>query len=287
MNVSSRLSWETQSPFSFRSTDYWGGINWEQKRERMKSVCFQCHGKSFIDRYLLTADLSILLYNETYKAMKSWLNIMKENGIILTDVLKYNDQVLTAFGKEGYDEVPEIDSYHHWHHEGRRYRHGAIMMGADYTQWHGIWDLQKNLVHVINYAADHGLKEAQQWMRSDDANKFMLYPLYDIPGNSWGISTLFFRTSLPMTRIPNYWDKIYKNVQAAFNHGLLSKNQWELYQKIYNDKERELGLIYDLPEIHKKYLDALDRDLKDEVKRQVLDLKLPERSDWELKEKKK
>ena len=28
-----------------------------------------------------------------------------------------------------------------WHHEGRRARHGAAMMGPDYTWWHGIYDV--------------------------------------------------------------------------------------------------------------------------------------------------
>ena len=31
-----------------------------------------------------------------------------------------------------------------WHHEGRRARHAASMMGPDYTHWHGTYDLAKN-----------------------------------------------------------------------------------------------------------------------------------------------
>ena len=49
------------------------------------------------------------------------------------------------------------------------------MMGADYTQWHGIWDLQKDLVEIIRYAAEHGLPEGEAWMVSDDPAKFWLY----------------------------------------------------------------------------------------------------------------
>ena len=30
-----------------------------------------------------------------------------------------------------------------WHHEGRRARHGASMMGPDYTQWHGMYEVAK------------------------------------------------------------------------------------------------------------------------------------------------
>jgi hypothetical protein len=30
------------------------------------------------------------------------------------------------------------------HHEGRRARHGAAMMGADYTQWHGFYEVAQS-----------------------------------------------------------------------------------------------------------------------------------------------
>jgi hypothetical protein len=40
----------------------------------------------------------------------------------------------------------EIEWYYWelWHHEGRRARHGAAMMGPDYTWWHGIYDVIHN-----------------------------------------------------------------------------------------------------------------------------------------------
>ncbi|HCA80581.1 MAG TPA: hypothetical protein DEP53_12700, partial [Bacteroidetes bacterium] len=31
-----------------------------------------------------------------------------------------------------------------WHHEGRRARHGAAMMGPDYTHWHGMYEVSKH-----------------------------------------------------------------------------------------------------------------------------------------------
>ena len=31
-----------------------------------------------------------------------------------------------------------------WHHEGRRARHGAAMMGPDYTWWHGFYDIAQH-----------------------------------------------------------------------------------------------------------------------------------------------
>ena len=34
--------------------------------------------------------------------------------------------------------------YELWHHEGRRARHGASMMGPDYTHWHGMYEVSKH-----------------------------------------------------------------------------------------------------------------------------------------------
>jgi hypothetical protein len=31
-----------------------------------------------------------------------------------------------------------------WHHEGRRARHAAAMMGPDYTHWHGTYEIARN-----------------------------------------------------------------------------------------------------------------------------------------------
>jgi hypothetical protein len=40
-----------------------------------------------------------------------------------------------------FDEPIEWTFYLLWHHEGRRARHGAAMMGPDYVQWHGFFEV--------------------------------------------------------------------------------------------------------------------------------------------------
>lgn len=40
-----------------------------------------------------------------------------------------------------FDDKLEFTYYLLWHHEGRRARHGAAMMGPDYTQWHGNFEV--------------------------------------------------------------------------------------------------------------------------------------------------
>jgi hydroxylamine dehydrogenase len=40
-----------------------------------------------------------------------------------------------------FDEEIEFTYFLLWHHEGRRVRHGVAMMGPDYTQWHGFFEI--------------------------------------------------------------------------------------------------------------------------------------------------
>jgi hypothetical protein len=252
----------------------------------MEKACYQCHGQPFVDRYLLEADLAILQYNEIYKNAKYWLNEMNEAGIILTPGF----EGLAPFTVAGYDQVPEQVSYHVWHHEGRRYRAGSIMMGADFTQWHGIWDLQHDLMELLEYAAEHGLPEATAWMESPDPAKFWLYPFYDVPGTAWGIDTIAFRkgedftTKILMNRdeMPDYWERARGNAEAVYKHGLLTDDQWELWQELYANLDEENGQVYDLPPDFYVHTAGLAAD-SEAVNRQVLELELPGTGGWEWK----
>ena len=51
--------------------------------------------------------------------------------------------------------------YELWHHQGRRARMGASMMGPDYTHWHGMYEVAKSfylefLPQVVEIAASKG-----------------------------------------------------------------------------------------------------------------------------------
>ncbi len=289
-DVGERMAWETQSPYSIRTTDVWGdGLFWWEKRENMETVCRQCHAQPFIERYLLIGDLNALQYNEIYREAKRWLNNMNDAGQIATPGF----EGLAPFTVAGYDETVEEDAYHIWHHEGRRYRHGALMMGADYTQWHGIWDLQHDLVHIIQDAAEKGLPEAQAWVASDDPNKFWLYPFYDVPGTAWGPDILAFRkgddytSNVLMNRgddawLDEYWDRAFANVEAVYDAGLLSDKQWDMVQQMYENRDFEAGVGYELPEDFTVHTTFLKAD-KDAVEEQVNELELPGKAYWQFK----
>jgi len=284
-DVGERLAWETQSPWSIRTTEAWGnGQSWQQKRTNMENVCAQCHSQNFYQRYFLTGDLSAIEYNEIYREGKRWLTAMNVSGIILTPSIKDS---LGVFGREGYDDPPEQDIYLIWHHDGRLFRQGALMGGADFTQWHGIWELQKDMINIIRYGADNNLSEARSWMKSDDPAKYWLYPIIDVPGSPWGTDTIAFRkspeftTKILMNRdvVPDYWDQAKANVQAAYKNGLLSDAQWALYQKVWDNRDKENGSVYPLP---KDIAIAQDGDKRDATAAttQAADFKMPFGSVW-------
>jgi len=63
-----------------------------------------------------------------------------------------------------FDDPLEFTYYLLWHHEGRRSRMGAAMMGPDYTQWHGNFEVAQRfymefvpqLRDVLKTAAESG-----------------------------------------------------------------------------------------------------------------------------------
>jgi hypothetical protein len=251
----------------------------------MENTCAQCHAPSFYKRYLLTGDLAALQYNEIFREARRWLTEMNNAGIILTPGVKDG---LAAFGVAGYDEAPEEITYHIWHHEGRLYRQGNLMMSADFTQWHGIWELQRDLVEIIRYGAEHDLPEAKSWMKSDNPAKYWLYGFYDVPGSAWGIDTLAARkspeytTKILMNRgdVPDYWERAKANVEAAYKNNLLSAEQWEMWMKLYNNRDKEDGQVYQLPPDIQA---ALDGDKRDGIQatNQAAQFKLPFGGVWE------
>lgn len=278
-NVSARLAWESQMTWSFRTV--WAEEDlgdWTQRRDRMASICKSCHAPDFVETYLLTADLVNLQYNEIRREFVRWTKKLTNTGIISrleADGKFYSDPVLS-----GWDEVPEQEMYNAWHHEGRRFRHGAEMMGADFTQWHGIWEVQEALGELITWAAEHGDQEAQRWVESNHPNKFLTYPLYDIPGTAWGINVKANTTPFVYNYYPDYWERVYENVQFAYQKGLLSEKQWNHWLKRYEDKEHYLGLKFEADSTWNFYKEKFDYD-NQKMQEQVIDMELPGRAYYE------
>lgn len=282
-DVSARLAWESQSPWSYRTV--WDEENlgsWEIKRGRLESICGSCHAPDFTDMYLLTADLVNLQYNEIRRFFVYWTKKLTANGTIKR--MEEDGKFFSNVVVNGWDEEPEKLMYLAWHHEGRRFRHGALMMGADYTQWHGIWDLQEDVVKMLTWAAEHGDAEAKAWVRSTSPSKFAPYALYDIPGNAWGIGTHTNTTPYVYKTIPDYWERIKDNVEMAYNENLLSDKQWQMWMERYDNKEHYLGTKYTA--VNDSLMDFYKARNKKDVEaftKQAVKLKLPTKSFYKEK----
>ena len=278
-NVSERLAWESQAPWSFRTVwmDEKLG-SWEDKRTKMTNVCENCHSPNFVEGYFLQGDLANLQYNELRRQFVSWGNKLTDEG--LTPRIQEGENFFSTPLLNGWDQKPKELWYNSWHHEGRRFRHGALMMGADYTQWHGIWEIQHNLTKLIEWAAENGSEEAKKIAESNSPTKFFTYKLYDMPGNIWGISTDMHKTPALYNLIPNYWEKAKDNVEAAYKQGLLTEEQWKMWLERYENKDYYLGNIYDEHPILKR-----DKDLKAKddqaFKEQAVELELPSPTPFE------
>jgi hypothetical protein len=97
----------------------------------MKDVCSSCHEDQFVNGHYYQYDAVVELYNQKFaEPATEIINMVKEK-----DLLEYP----ASFSNEIEWTYWEI-----WHHEGRRARMGAAMMGPDYTWWHGIYDVIKH-----------------------------------------------------------------------------------------------------------------------------------------------
>lgn len=105
-------------------------LTWKDRRAKMESICFGCHATSVIEGHYKQFDDVVDLYNEKFaKPIAAIMGELKDKGYITP---------------APFDENIEWTWWEIWHHEGRRGRHGAAMMGPDYTWWHGIYEVAKH-----------------------------------------------------------------------------------------------------------------------------------------------
>lgn len=105
-------------------------VSWEGRRDNMKGVCKQCHGKQKVESFYTQFDALVVTYNEKFaKPAGNLYEMAMADGLIT--------------GSDFHTELGWL-WWELWHHEGRRARHGAAMMGPDYTHWHGMYDVAHN-----------------------------------------------------------------------------------------------------------------------------------------------
>lgn len=158
-DVGMRISWNNRPAISIRpevSDQKMGlpgaAVNWETRRANMKNVCINCHERQWVDNFYVQYDSLIDLYHEKFAVPGQELyNLAKP---LMGPVQFANELDWVWF---------EI-----WHHEGRRARHGASMMGPDYTHWHGTYEVAKHFYSEMVPALEHLVEKGKA---SKDAQK--------------------------------------------------------------------------------------------------------------------
>ncbi|KPL07682.1 hypothetical protein AMJ86_03415 [bacterium SM23_57] len=157
-DVGNRISW-TLRPIVSDLKD-----NWQQKRENLKEVCSACHGRVFVDGHFYQLDGVVHLYNDKFaRPSNEIMNIIKKNSSLESKAAFSNDI--------------EWIFWELWHHEGRRARHGASMMGPDYTWWHGIYEVAQHFYFKFLPAA--------RALNDQEANAYIDKLLADDPMHNW------------------------------------------------------------------------------------------------------
>ncbi len=135
-NIGLRLSWNNRPPISVRpetSDAKWNlesaRVSWEQRRKNMENVCGSCHEDQHVANFYAQYDGLIDLYNEKFAKPGQAL-------MALAQPLKQ--------GSPKFAHILDWTWFELWHHEGRRARHGAAMMGPDFTHWHGTYEIAKH-----------------------------------------------------------------------------------------------------------------------------------------------
>ncbi len=136
-NINERLKWDLVHPRSVVRSGERG--NGEKGDKLMRQVCSNCHAKTHTDVQRSNLDNAVDLYNFYFDKATAMKNDLKSKNLLKDDPWS-----------DGFQEL----NYYLWHHTGRRARQGTAMFGADYTQWHGffqIFQVYKDMEDIYDY----------------------------------------------------------------------------------------------------------------------------------------
>jgi hypothetical protein len=151
-DIGVRMSWNIRAPVSFK-TD-----NSELKRKRMQDVCYACHNPSYVKNHYVQIDAGIELYNEKFaRPAGKIMDRLREAGKI--DEVPFNEHIEWLY-------------FYLWHHEGRRTRNGIVMMGPDYVQWHGFYEVAERFYIELVPEAEHLMPGVTEDILSKDEHKW-------------------------------------------------------------------------------------------------------------------
>ncbi len=157
-DVGQRIAWTLRPPVSIHKDD------WQAKRAAMQDVCTACHTKTFTDGHFYQFDASVRLYNDKFAKPATELMTLIREKKLLENPASFSNKI-------------EWTYWELWHHEGRRARHGAAMMGPDYTWWHGFYDIAQHFYFKL-------LPEARE-LGDPDVDAFVDKLLSSDPMHRW------------------------------------------------------------------------------------------------------
>ncbi len=155
-DIGMRISWNNRPVMSVRPEVSDAKMNlpganvpWQTRRQNMKDVCISCHTTGWVDNWYEQYDGLIDLYNNKFaKPGKALYAAAKP----LLRPVKFGNKL-------------DFIWFELWHHEGRRARHGASMMGPDYTHWHGTYEIAKHfyvkMIPELEHLIDAGLNSSK------------------------------------------------------------------------------------------------------------------------------
>ncbi len=185
-DIGLRISWNNRPAVSIRPevSDKKMGlpgadIDWKTRRANMQNVCLNCHEKQWVDNFYVQYDSLVELYHDKFAKPGLELYALAKPLLVPVEFANKIDFVW----------------YEIWHHEGRRARHGASMMGPDYTHWHGTYEVAKHfyseyvpelreLAHANTSSSDAAKAEAAKKLQAK------LDEVLSSPNHSWYINKL-------------------------------------------------------------------------------------------------
>ncbi len=126
-DVGARLTWYLFDQVSARRPA------WQDNMVNMQSVCQECHNQNFIVDFYSRADQAVTAVN----------TLVQKSDLIIQPLKQQNE--LTS---QPFDQTIDFTYFELWHHYGRTAKFGVWMQGADYTQWHGAYEIEKQLVEL-------------------------------------------------------------------------------------------------------------------------------------------
>lgn len=123
-DVGDRLTWFLAASVSERRP------SWQENKIKMQNVCLACHSNNFIDDFYTDADELTLAVNNWVLMSNQMMQPLRDNNLLTP---------------QPFDEPIDYVYFTLWHHWGRTAKFGAWMQGADYTQWHGAYEVLHDL----------------------------------------------------------------------------------------------------------------------------------------------